>query len=289
MNNISIRYIFATVFYASVLAAVFFGSSISAEAATIPPSCNVPPTVGGFTPYIYDGVLNSFDYMVVGDGTVSATETTISGKAIEFNFVTIWDTAQPNIKKVHVDVPSWYGFSGETKIAVKFMTATNAACAGQKEFVVNLPVHPLKQALTSVKTPTVSHETSSKADVGAAVSDTQTPNVEGVPAAQVSAEEDEAGSCTSWPSSTWILLVIICVAAVFVIIDSLPYLLAGNGVRFAVALLAMFLIFLGLWFVFDQCRHFRWFPIAVTLLSLGTLIMPTTLEGQKGRNKKLPF
>ena len=72
-------------------------------------------------------------------------------------------------------------------------------------------------------------------------------------------------------------------------IDSLAFLLSGNGVRFAVTLLAMFLAMLALWFLFDGCRHFRWFPIIITLLTLGTLITPTTLEGRKGKTKKLPL
>jgi hypothetical protein len=36
--------------------------------------------------------------------------------------------------------------------------------------------------------------------------------------------------------------------------------------------------------VFDQCRDHRWFPIAVTLITLFTLIAPTNLE-KKGRGK----
>ena len=85
---------------------------------------------------------------------------------------------------------------------------------------------------------------------------------------------------------TWIFLTLICIVAVFVIVDSLPYLLAGNGTRFAITLLVIFLAMLTLWFMFDRCRDHRWFPIAVTLLTLGTLVMPTPLD-RKGRKKLL--
>lgn len=91
--------------------------------------------------------------------------------------------------------------------------------------------------------------------------------------------------CTSWPATAWILLTIITIAIVLVIIDSLPRLLAGGGMRFGIALLAMFLIMVAAWFLFDRCRDYRWFPIAITLITLFTLIAPTNL-GKRGGGKK---
>ncbi len=283
INSINIA---STVLYIGLFVAAIFGTSFRAEAATLPTACASTPVISTFTPYVYDGVLNSFDYTASGGESVSVVSTMVGGRALESNFVTIWRTAQPNAKKVHVDVPSWYGFSGETKIAVKIMTATSSNCAAEKEFVVQLG--GVAKAPAKPATTTISHETSTS---GETVTDKDSVPTDGtgVVAAPVSGETGKGGACTSWPSSTWILLIIVCIAAVFVIIDSLPYLLAGNGIRFAVVLLAMFLIMLGMWFLFDQCRQFRWFPIAVTLLTLGTLIMPTTLEGRKGKTRKLPF
>jgi hypothetical protein len=102
---------------------------------------------------------------------------------------------------------------------------------------------------------------------------------------KMTASDDEK-ECKSWPTAAWVLLTIISIAVVLIIIDSLPYLLAGGGARFGLALLAMFLAMIGMWFVFDQCRDHRWFPIAVTLITLFTLIAPTNLE-KKRRGKKV--
>ena len=300
MQSVSSRFIVSSVLYLGLLVAVVFCAG-RAEAATVPVSCAAGPVIENFKPYVYeDGVLHSFDYTVVGDGVPTVTATAVGSRSLENFYSTTWQTGTANSKKVHVDVPSWYGFSGETHVSVNIMTASSTGCAVQKEFVVQLPAHPIMG-------PVSGSDTSAPAKSGPGETPSQKGPTTDAPSPDTAAEGIKGGllgsllasffgkgagatdQCVGWPRGTWIFLTIICIAAVLVILDSLPYLLTGNGARFAIVLLAMFLVLLALWFTFDRCRENRWFPLVVTLLTLGTLVMPTALEGKRGRTKKFPF
>lgn len=296
----------------------FFFSGVSAEAATAT-SCVAAPVIEGFRPYVYpDGDLHSFDFTVTGEGFPRAAVVMVDGRPLDPRLTTTWQTATPNSRKVHVDVPNWDGFSKDVKISVTLWSLSSQDCTTQKDFVVTLPapktakfsqstpVH-VKPSTDTEKppvkpvTPGINVAPSTKGDI-----DEPARPIDGIKDAV--GEKDGGGpgffqslfasllgnkaataACKSWPFATWIFLAIIAIVAIVVIIDSLPYLLSGNGVRFAIALLAVFLVMLALWFLFDRCRVHRWFPIVVTLLTLGTLIMPTTLEGRGGKTKKFDF
>lgn len=293
MHTVNSKFIVTAVLYIGLFVAGILGTTTRAEAATMPAVCVNAPTIENFKPYVYeDGDLHSFDYTVVGDGAPVATATVVGGHALESRFTTYWQTGTMQATKLHVDVPSWYGIAGEVHIMVSVMTATSVGCTVQKEFVVQLPTHHVK-AVTPVTpthpaTPPTTPTTVKPVEKGKTAHTDKKPDVKGIVGSGVTDTVSIDKQCTSWPKMTWIFLILICIVAVFVIIDALPYLLAGNGVRFAVVLLVMFLALLALWFVFDRCREHRWFPIAVTLLTLGTLIMPTTLD-KRGRAKKLPL
>jgi len=207
-----------------------------------------------------------------------------------------------------VDVPNWYGFSEEVRIMVQ-VSGETPGCWVQEEFVVKLPPrsNTTPPTMTPPVAPTPSEDTGSTTgveqapttvdsdDLGNSITDDGSV-IDGVVGAGFLSSlvasltgTNSDGQCYSWPASAWIFLIVICIVAVFVIIDSLPYLLSGNGVRFAVVLLVMFLALLLLWFMFDRCREYRWFPIGVSLLTMGTLLMPTSLDKKMGKNKKFDF
>ena len=295
MRTVSSKVILSAVLYIGLLVVGIFGNAVSAEATTLPAVCTNTPVVQDFKPYVYEGDLHSFDYTVVGDGTPVATATVVGGNALESRFTTYWKTDTAQATKIHVDVPSWYGIAGEVHIMVSVMTATGVGCVVQKEFVVQLPVRHI-DAVVPVTHPTQpAQQTGTPSTVrpvekGETSETDKNPDTNGKGAiGSPSVGAMSGDKCISWPKMTWIFLTLICIVAVFVIVDSLPYLLAGNGVRFAVVLLVMFLVLLALWFMFDRCREHRWFPIAVTVLTLGTLVMPTTLDGKRGKTRKLPF
>lgn len=303
MKIVSSRFLVSGVLYLGLFFAAVFGITMHAEAAELPASCTMSPAIENFKTYIYeDGALHSFDYTVVGDGVPTVVSTVVGGHSLEGFYSTAWQTGTANTKKIHVDFPSWYEVSGETHIAVNVMTASSAGCSSQKEFVVQLPARPVQasEGWTDPTTPPTSLRPAEEPGASQSVSGTETSGTSDAGAgttggllstfaASFFGSGTASEQCVSWPRGTWIFLTVIAIAAVLVILDSLPFLLAGNGVRFAAVLLAMFLVLLALWFTFDRCHVNRWFPLVVTLITLGTLVMPTALEGKRGRTKKFPF
>lgn len=95
-----------------------------------------------------------------------------------------------------------------------------------------------------------------------------------------------ADTTCGWGSEWWTVFLIALVIVSLVVINALEMLLMGNGWRFTVALFVPFALLLGLWFAFDTCRENQWFPILVTLITLGTLFAPTFLreDGEKPSN-----
>jgi hypothetical protein len=311
MKKITISLAIPTVLYIGFFIIGMFGMTMNAEAYTNVPAQSCTTAVQNFNPYVYeDGDLHSFDYVVVGETNPTVTTTVVDGRSLENFYSTVWNTQQSDAKKIHVDVPNWYGFSEEVRIMVQ-VSGETPDCWAKEEFVVKLP--PRSNTTPSAITPPVATPTQPIESTDPVPDENQESAKEGSVASEDSNTNDESivdevagagflsslvssftgktsgGQCYSWPSSVWIFLIIICVVAVFVIVDSLPYLLSGNGMRFAVVLLAMFLALLVLWFMFDTCREHRWFPIGISLLTMGTLIMPTSLDKKKSRQSKLKF
>lgn len=108
----------------------------------------------------------------------------------------------------------------------------------------------------------------------------------GVPvnaAAPITPSNNE-NTCSTWPATAWVALLIVQLVLALITIDMLGALLTGNGWRFTTALFIPFAGLLSLWFVFDACRTFQWFPILVTLITLVTLFAPALLVKQSREN-----
>lgn len=303
MKMISLRFSFQVVLYASILLASFLivgSAEATSNSSWATPSSCTKPTIQSFTAYIYEGELNSFEYTVVGcdQPLVSAT---VAGRIIENRYAT-FKRIQAGVTRVHVDVPNWYGFSGDTSITVSALSGANLRCWAQVEFHVKLKEkemvseNVIEKSVTTTYAPEPIEKTPEAPTKVNIVKDGSKENTaireggsdsEGLTQKMVASinaflgSNDGKGTCKTLPVSGWIALAIICVVAILIVVDRLPYLLSGNGVKFAVVLLIIFLVMLGLWFIFDQCRSQRWFPIVVTLLTLATLIAPTVLAPKK--------
>jgi hypothetical protein len=118
----------------------FNAQVVSAQTSIPLPSCT-QPNIGGFVPYIYEGELHSFDYLVFDNdrGVVAPTQTIIAGKGIETRYSTEWTLNGDT--RVHVDVPSWEGFSGTFPVTVHVKTGAGASCETQATFNVSLPAN----------------------------------------------------------------------------------------------------------------------------------------------------
>jgi hypothetical protein len=123
----------------SILAITFTTAGIANAQAPAPLSLCSQPNIGGFVPYIYDGELHSFDYLVFDNdrGVVAPTQTVIDGKGIETRYSTEWTLNGDT--RVHVDVPTWEGFYGTFPVTVHVKTGESATCETQATFNVSLP------------------------------------------------------------------------------------------------------------------------------------------------------
>lgn len=296
------------VLYAAALVIGFVLLGGTAEAALPEPygvnqvaSC-VAPVISNFTPYIYDGELHSFEYTV--NGSESPLVVAVVGeRGIEYRYST--QRKGNGASRVHVDVPGWYGFTGEMRVVVSVLTGADAHCWSAAEFHVKLagptkvptdttketlevPTPP-KNVIVIDSAPLSGEHAGSVAVVPKDKDQSVKSKEESLTRSMVATIGSFFGSkvskdeCKTLPRTAWIALAIVCLVAILIVIDRLPYLLKGNGVKFAIVLLAVFVVMLGIWFIFDRCRSYRWFPIVVTVLTLLTLITPTALDTKKLR------
>lgn len=123
----------------SILAITFMTAGIANAQTPAPISSCAQPNVGGFVPYIYDGELHSFDYVVFDNdrGVVAPTQTVIDGRGIETRYSTEWTLNGDT--RIHVDVPTWEGFYGTFPVTVHVKTGEGATCETQATFNVSLP------------------------------------------------------------------------------------------------------------------------------------------------------
>jgi hypothetical protein len=123
----------------AVLAVTFMTAGIANAQTTAPISSCAQPNVGGFLPYIYDGELHSFDYIVFDNdrGVVAPIQTVIDGREIETRYSTEWTLNGDT--RVHVDVPTWEGFYGTFPVTIHVKTGESASCETQATFNVSLP------------------------------------------------------------------------------------------------------------------------------------------------------
>lgn len=131
--------------FAIVLTGVF-SLPVSAHAQVQSPC---PTVVHGFVPHINDGRLDSFDFFVSSTGTPVVGNVSVGSIPMESRYVTTWQ--QGAWTKVHVDVPSWYGFSGVTPVVV---SVSKGVCSDTETFAVLLPQNLIpKKAAVPVKAP----------------------------------------------------------------------------------------------------------------------------------------
>jgi len=285
--------IIGTVLLTTGIPAFAHAQATSAECQT--------PTIGQFQPYIYNGELHSFDYTITRPNTNTSylpLIVTANDQEIPLSFVTVWEKEGQNVR-VHVDVPlsNLSGLSGQVTITTGSMQITNGPppiCIFSKTFSTTLPsaqspVSPVQMADTDD-----SRETSTEnEDVATTPSENDEGGVseDAVDSGQV-AENDDAtstsksffstlldaftgrgvasASCTTAPWWTWTILTILAFAVAITTVLYMSVIVRKN-LWLTLSVLLPLLVFLGLWYVLDECRHFVWFPVIALLLSIGVL------------------
>jgi hypothetical protein len=132
--------------------------------------------------------------------------------------------------------------------------------------------------ITSVGDPkksSVATETGSDSFISRILKDISPDKSPATTAPAVAPVKGKGGQCTTPAPSLWVAFLIAHLVASVIILNNTDFLLRGNGWRFSAALFAPFIAMLALWFLFDGCRSYQWFPILTTLFTLVTLLAPT--------------
>lgn len=252
----------------------------------------VQPTVTSFTPYIYDGELNSFDFTIS-----DATYVTISGQvgdvAVPFKYMTRRvDSA--GVLHMHVDVPS-IRVSGVLAVSVTLLSATGQkVCASVVGMNLTGPAAPITGSGTvgapKPSTPTQgssgvqpgkaakpSKPAPSKPSTGGkatTVSPTSSTSTIGSASSTIRGNVQstldkicttEGGAVRLW---TVLLAVYLLIIAATILAQPPVMPNAQSASLLALAIVVPLLVLLGVWFFSPSCRVGNWVPIISVIIAL---------------------
>lgn len=250
----------------------------TAEAAV--ETCEVP-TVHSFTPYVYEGRLDSFDFRVTGDQRHFPFAVSIGGEAVPLHYVSIWDTTGSRETKIHVDVPDPYQ-SGNVPIQVGLIQITDGpppTCITPASFSVAMPTQP-----TEIP-PTVPPTTGEPATPTEPEEPTQPEEPSNGGVSEEPGKPGGGAVCTSYAAPIWLGLTALALLVTGAILLFIA-ILSASPALFAIAVLAPPTLLVGTWFLLETCHNHTWFPVIVLLFAIGVLVgsgFPTFWETQRKR------
>ena len=293
--------IISTFIFGGGVAGVFLPATAYAAGHT----CQAP-VIGNFTPNIFDGELQSFDFFI--SPTQSAKYLPfgieIDGQDMALESVSVWNK-DTNNTRVHVDVPTSISssISGNTQVNVAILQLSEGpppTCIFTNTFTFNASVHsmPTTAPAPVLQTPQAPIDPSpvvpsTEAEARATGGDTEGEE-------EVGASEPEAvfgilggraegEMCESPNQAVWVGALLIALAVAFATIAWMPEVVRTNA-RLAVAVIVPLIASLLLWYFLDICQSALWFPVAMLLIAIGVLwasSTPDLYERIRVRTEKL--
>lgn len=287
-----------------ILFATFIPAFVSADSAVIaqqPGSMCPSASIAYFQPYVYQGNLHSFEY-VIEPNTYAATQTSVSGEVLPTTFTTRIPERLPGKVVVHVDTPSMP--VGEAPLAIEISLASNATssqaipCTFNASFSVDtrpIPVVPPKASDAHGSPPvqsgsgiSVPPEISAKpapiatGDRPAAPEypqpvTTTTPGgkVAGTSTMHTDTGVKTGGVCSPRSAASaqlWGMLLALYLALI-VILFFAPLSAFGGSMNIVIAVIALpAILLLGAWYYFDNCFMFKWFPFGALVIGIAGLL-----------------
>lgn len=303
-NTIGIRVIAIRVFIISaLLIAPSFASAaeISVQTAQLlPPGSNTctPASVTGFTPYIYDRSLHSFEF-TVGDSSYVAIAATVGNVNIPFNQMTRMGAAAGAVR-IHADLPSM-PVRGGLPISVTMLSAKGS---GQPVCITSVATTITPSGGLSLTPPSAAP---SPTPVTSPATGTTAPKPKPTPAPASAvkpatttgggAKETTATSaafattqnilkdiCTgAGADRLWFILLAIFVAIVAFAVFGQAQLPPAMRTQewMAAAIVVPFLLLFGLWYFAESCRTSPWVPVIATIIALAGLAIAFWERGGK--------
>ncbi|HET8581332.1 MAG TPA: hypothetical protein VFL98_02600 [Candidatus Paceibacterota bacterium] len=290
----------AIILVASLL--LFVTSLYAVPTAAFADTCGTP-AVGDFTPYVYSGHLDSFDYYISDQSGTQylPLSVTINGTPVDLQYISIWRNVGPDRIKVHVDVPASITMLRGTDITIATLQVTQGPppiCLSNATFHVNLPSAPATPAATIGQGSTSGGSTSSHAAGSSSAPQNSSSSTSVKPA--TSTVIGATSTATTSPATTtpatgaacriiplgWLLLLAlldIIISAALLLFMSF---IAPSNARLIAAVLVPPAVFIGFWYFVDSCHTDVWFPIFSVILALLVLTgsgTPDTFEPMRRR------
>lgn len=250
------------------------------------------PTASNFTPYVYNGHLDSFEYTIENPQGDSHLPLSISvvGEDVDLLYVSVWKIPGSNNVLVHVDVPESIALGKDVEIDVTHLQITQGPppiCISGAVFHVKLadsytPSVTYPANTTPVSTPT-NQPTQQPATNTVPVVNTDTPVV---PAATTTGAGEQCTSLGAWWLALLALLDILVSATLLVMMS----VIAKTNLRLALAVLIPPAFFIAVWYFFNSCHTNTWLPILAIILAIIVLIgsgTPNAFEGIRLRTLQL--
>jgi hypothetical protein len=232
------------------------------------------PSVLSFTPYVYNGSLDSFE-VVISDKSYVALGGTIGNTSIPLQFISRWDQ-QGNTVRLHVDVSST-PVQGTLSVSLLMLSAQQGSgvCAGTVTFTLAGPSAPAPTSPPTTPTP-------AKIPARQAPATTSSSTVSAIPVITASVIESPFSGLTSSVSricstnqgayELWLtLLALYFVFVTAVVFSDVPAVRDAVAIS-AIVVLAPLIALFALWYGTPDCRVTVWVGIASCIVALGGLV-----------------
>ena len=278
--------------------ASMFPTAVTADTASVrtqqllPTAGNscVPLSMYGFTPYIYEGALHSFEFTVTDDSYVA-----ISGSAGEtllpFNVMTRWRDVSGALR-IHVDVQTITALNG-LELSVTLLSAKGVGqpiCVSVASLSISpvAGVVPVQETPATGTTPATSGGTGGSgspitpprgetpAGAGGETTSTSTPGPVATtsgaesPSAIASLQDRLFEQCAAGGAfRLWtVLLVVYALIMVTAVFGQLPAPQTFSPGQRSATILVPFALLLVFWYFVESCRANLWMPVTALVIAL---------------------
>ncbi|MBI2610674.1 hypothetical protein HYW60_01930 [Candidatus Kaiserbacteria bacterium] len=303
------RYVLAVSVFALLVSFIIIVPSFaSAEVAVqtaqlLPPGSNTcaPASVTGFTPYIYNGALHSFE-LTVGDSAYVAIAATVGSVNIPFNQMTRMG-APAGAVRIHADLPStpigrglpifvtMLSAKGSDQPVCITTIATNVTPSG--ELSLTAPPPSPVPAPTPVRPPVSTTAPKPKPPLAPAPSPVSKPATGTVVAKGTTTATSSVFATTqnilkdicagAGANRLWFILLLLFAAIVAFAVfgqSQMPPAMRTQEWT-AAAIVVPFLLLFGLWYFAESCRTSPWVPVIATIIALAGLAIAFWERGTK--------
>jgi len=272
-----------------------FAAEVSVQTAQVlPPGGNTcqPLPVSGFTPYVYDNALHSFEF-TLPDSSYVAVIGSVGGASVPFQLMTRRIDASGTLH-VHVDIPTT-PVIGTLPVSVTLLSAKGA---GQPVCISILTTSVQSTKSTVSKAPTTPSAGTTKKPVAitggatSAVGTTAAPVAGSTTLPVGSIESALKNLCSGGGASVlWIILLAIYALLMWLAISAeKPWIAAIRPIEWtAIAIIVPLILLLGLWYFPESCRAQTWVPVAGILIALGAIIATYKNHPEETETKVIPL